>query len=268
MPKPIHWRLDGPYNLVHGTTPTVLRGWSADMRGDGYFLRKEDDDPLFYAFVRCVPIGQGFPNLVDALVACVRHAHPGRRLADLRMTWDLEGAEGKGSLVPVITFSKVRADGGYDATDTCCKYVDVFEDGGKVGELYREPIMVEWAADSAVEERFGGLVYGTLAECKREIRENAMSTLQVSFGKVEAVKRMNGKTENRVRVTVPGDKYEAPPHWDGALWLYEDDDGRWAGNTLLAEACKDDDTEDGFDDLEYARLHVMARLKMADAGMI
>ena len=89
-----------------------------------------------------------------------------RRLAD-RHGIPTKDATGK---KPALSFGKVHEDG-----DRCtpCRRVAVYLDGQEVGELYREPSMLEWAGSCGVEEICSmDSIYGsTLAECKAMVRD-------------------------------------------------------------------------------------------------
>ncbi|MCY4488862.1 MAG: hypothetical protein OXF11_17335 [Deltaproteobacteria bacterium] len=94
------------------------------------------------------------------------------RKALIRRLTDRHGIPGKDARgkKPALRFGRVHEDG-----DSCtpCRRVPVYLDGQEIGELYREPGMLEWAGSSGVEEICSvDSIYGsTLAECKTTVRE-------------------------------------------------------------------------------------------------
>ena len=90
-----------------------------------------------------------------------------RRLTDRH---GIPGKDARGKK-PALRFGRVHEDGD---SSTPCRRVPVYLDGQEIGELYREPgIMQEWAGSCGVEEICSvDSIYGsTLAECKAMVRD-------------------------------------------------------------------------------------------------
>ena len=70
-----------------------------------------------------------------------------------------------------VKFGKVTSRK-VDMADQDVKKVKVTFEGQTIGYLYREPMMIEWAADTDLQEWVDGEdVYGSLQECKQLLNE-------------------------------------------------------------------------------------------------